>query len=604
MTADKIRVHAADLRQRALARAEAAPDWERREEPSPDAAVQMLHELRVHQIELEMQNEELRRVQIELDASRARYFELYDLAPVGYCTISDGGQIQQANLCAAGLLGIARGALVRQPISRFILKADQDIYYRLRKQILETGEGQACDLRLKKNDGTSFWVQLVVSRAQEAEAPPELRVIINDISERKRVEAEEAAFALALREKNDELEAARRAADKANRAKSQFLSSMSHELRTPLSAILGFSQLIESGTPPPTPSQKRSVDQILKAGWYLLELINEILDLALIDSGRVSLSLEPVVLAELMNECESIIGVLAKKHGIGVTFPRFESPCVVNADRTRLKQALINLLSNAVKYNKTGGTVSVECLPGDAGSLRISVRDTGVGLTPDQLAQLFQPFNRLGQEFKAEQGTGIGLVVSKRLIEMMGGVIRVDSSVGQGSVFSIELPRAVAGQAVPATRPCEDAISPTVDAHTPQHTLLYVEDNVANLMLVEEIVARRSNVRLLSAHDAKSGIELARNSQPDAILMDINPPDISGLDALKMLAGDPTTSHIPVLALSANAMPNDIERALEAGFFGYLTKPIKLADFWATLDAALLNNRPVGNGGNVVDDGT
>ncbi|MEO8409058.1 MAG: ATP-binding protein [Propionivibrio sp.] len=590
MTTDNSSADVAALRERALAMADTAPSREHSEALSPDATVQMLHELRVHQIELEMQNEELRRAQVELDASRARYFELYDLAPVGYCTISDSGQVLRANLCAAGLLGVARGALVRQPISRFILKADQDILYRLRKQILATGEPQACDLRLQKNDGTTFWVQLVVSLAQEAEAAPELRVVINDISERKRVQAEGVAFDLALREKNVELEAARCAADKANRAKSEFLSSMSHELRTPLGAILGFAQLIESGTPPPTPSQKRSIDQILKAGWYLLELINEILDLALIDSGRVSLSLEPVVLAEVMNECESIIGVQGQKHDIDVTFPRFEIPYVVNADRTRLKQVLINLLSNAVKYNRADGTVSVECMPGDAGSLRISVSDTGVGLTPDQLAQLFQPFNRLGQEAKAEQGTGIGLIVSKRLIEMMGGVILVESTAGQGSVFSVELPLAVAGQAVPAALPCGDNVSPSIQAGATPRVLLYVEDNAANLMLVEEIIARRSDLRLLSAHDAKSGLELARNSQPDVILMDIKLPGISGLDALKILAGDPATAHIPVLALSANAVPKDIDRGLEAGFFGYLTKPIKVNEFLTTLDTALAHS--------------
>ena len=236
-----------------------------------------------------------------------------------------------------------------------------------------------------------------------------------------------------------ELHNAMAVAEKANLAKSDFLSSMSHELRTPLSAILGFAQLMESGSPLPTPSQKRSIDQILKAGWYLLDLINEILDLALIESGKLSLSLEPISLAEVMHECQAMIEPQAQKRGISVTFPRLEIPYFVKADRTRVKQVLINLLSNAIKYNKAGGTVVVDCIASAPERIRICVTDTGAGLTPDKLAQLFQPFNRLGQEANVEEGTGIGLVVCKRLIELMGGVIGVESTVGKGSVFWIEL---------------------------------------------------------------------------------------------------------------------------------------------------------------------
>ncbi|MBL8413939.1 MAG: hybrid sensor histidine kinase/response regulator, partial [Propionivibrio sp.] len=236
-------------------------------------------------------------------------------------------------------------------------------------------------------------------------------------------------------------ERAREVAEQSNRAKSEFLSRMSHELRTPLNSILGFAQLIESGKTPPTPAQKRSIDQILKAGWYLLELINEILDLALIESGKLSLTLQALPLAEVMNECQSMIEAQAQQRGIGVTFPRFETPCFINADRTRVKQIVINLLSNAIKYNKAGGTVAVECTQHSPETVRISVRDSSVGLSAEQLAQIFQPFNRLGQEAGVEPGTGIGLVVSKRLVECMGGTIGVESTPGQGSVFWFELKR-------------------------------------------------------------------------------------------------------------------------------------------------------------------
>ncbi len=214
---------------------------------------------------------------------------------------------------------------------------------------------------------------------------------------------------------------------------------MSHELRTPLSAILGFAQLMESGSPPPTASQKRSIDQILQAGWYLLELINEILDLALIESGKMSLSLEPISLAEVMHECQDMIEPQAQKRGISVAFPRFDIPYFVAADRTRLKQVFINLLSNAIKYNRVGGTVVVDHVTSAPGRIRICVKDSGEGLSADKLAQLFQPFNRLGQEANGEEGTGIGLVTTKRLIELMGGAIGAESTVGTGSVFWIEL---------------------------------------------------------------------------------------------------------------------------------------------------------------------
>jgi signal transduction histidine kinase/CheY-like chemotaxis protein len=375
-------------------------------------------------------------------------------------------------------------------------------------------------------------------------------------------------------------------AEKANLAKSDFLSSMSHELRTPLSAILGFAQLIESGTPQPTLSQKRSVDQILKAGWYLLELINEVLDLAVIESGRLSLSLEAISLAEVMQECQTMIEPQAQRRDIAVTFPRFGAPCLVTADRTRVKQVLINLLSNAIKYNRIGGSVVVDCSASSERCVRIGVRDSGAGLSADQLTQLFQPFNRLGQESSVQEGTGIGLVVSKRLVELMGGVIGVESVVGQGSVFWIELNVAAQAAAVVGADPAMLA-RPRIREGARSHTLLYVEDNPANLMLVEDLMARRPDVCLLSARDGISGVQIARCALPDVILMDINLPGINGIEALKILREDPATAHIPVVALSANAMPRDIERGLLAGFFRYLTKPIKVNEFMNTLDVAL-----------------
>ena len=385
----------------------------------------------------------------------------------------------------------------------------------------------------------------------------------------------------------DELNAARAAAEKANQAKSDFLSGMSHELRTPLNAILGFAQLVQSGSPSPTPSQQRNVDQILKAGWYLLELINEILDLSLIESGKLILSSEPVSLVEVMFECRTMIEPQAQKRGIGMTFPRNETPWFVKADRTRIKQILINLLFNAIKYNKPGGAVAVECSLKPPNSIRIGVRDTGTGLAPEQLAQLFQPFNRLGKEASAEEGTGIGLVMTKRLVELMGGAIGAESSVGVGSVFWVEFSLTEAPQLALLEAKRAALARPRVPDGTPLRTLLYVEDNPANLELVEQLIARRPELRLLSAADGNLGVEYARAYQPEVILMDINLPGISGIEAMRILRADPATAHIPIIALSAHAMPRDIEKGLAAGFFNYLTKPIKVGEFLDALDTAL-----------------
>jgi signal transduction histidine kinase/ActR/RegA family two-component response regulator len=377
------------------------------------------------------------------------------------------------------------------------------------------------------------------------------------------------------------------AAENANRAKTDFISSMSHELRTPLNAILGFAQLMDSGTPAPTPSQKRNLEQILKAGWYLLELINEVLDLALIESGKVTLSREPVSLVEVMRECRAMIEPQAHKRGIAMQFPRFDVPQFISADRMRFKQVLINLLFNAVKYNRPGGAVTVECTPRSPEAVRISVRDTGAGLAPEQLAQLFQPFNRLGKEAGVEEGTGIGLVVTKRLVDLMGGAIGAESVVGAGSVFWIDFRLAAAPRLV---LPEAERAAPArlrAPEGTPPRTVLYVEDNPANLELVEQLIARRPDLRMLSAAEADLGIEFARAYLPEVILMDINLPGISGMEAMKILRADPVTAHIPIIALSANAVPRDIVEALEAGFFNYLTKPIKVDRFMQVLDAAL-----------------
>ena len=362
---------------------------------------------------------------------------------------------------------------------------------------------------------------------------------------------------------------------------------MSHELRSPLNAILGFAQLMDSDSLPPTPAQKQSITQILRAGWHLLKLIDEILDLTKVESGQVPLSLEPVSLAEVMLECHNMVEPLAHKRDIKLIFPQFDIPCFVRADRIRVIQVLINLLSNAIKYNIKQGIVEVNCIKTTPGRIRVSIRDTGPGLNPEQLAQLFQAFNRLGQEAGGVEGTGIGLVVSKQLVELMGGIIGVESTVGVGSVFWFELISVAEPHHIKEVEDPTVSVQPLIHRGARLYTLLYVEDNPANLKLVEQIIARYPKIQLLTAGNGNDGIEIAHASRPDVILIDINLPDISGFEALKILHSDPTTAHIPVIALSANAMPRDIKKGLEAGFFRYITKPIKVTEFTDTLDIAL-----------------
>jgi len=444
------------------------------------------------------------------------------------------------------------------------------------------------ELTYIRKDGTRFPAIVSVTALRDTQkAIIGYLLIGTDNTVRKEIEAEQKRLDQALLEKNVELERATLVAEKANLAKSDFLSRMSHELRSPLTAIIGFAQLMESDEEVPTPGQMESIAQILQAGWHLLTLINEILDLAKVESHQDLVSVEPVSLAECLAECESMISPQAEQRGIRMTFPEFTTPCYVLADRTRVKQVIINLLSNAVKYNQPEGTVEVDCHASGEARIRILVRDTGAGLSPENLAELFQPFNRLGQESGVEEGTGIGLVVAKRLVELMGGEIGVESTLGKGSTFWIELPSA--SEPSPAQAGAKAATpGPLYAARDGRlHTLLYVEDNPTNMKLVKQMIARRPDLHLLTAINGPDGLELARSAHPDVILMDINLPGMNGYEVLNELRADPATKSIPVIAVSANAMPQDIERGAKAGFLRYITKPIDFDAFMESIHAAL-----------------
>ena len=494
-------------------------------------------------------------------------------------TTDPSGIITDVNKQMEALTGCTRDELIGAPFKNYF--TDPERAEAAIKLVLSEKKVTNYELTARARDGRHTVVSYNATTFYDRDRTLQgVFAAARDVTERNRLDQ-------VLQEKNVELESAKFVAEQANLAKSDFLSSMSHELRSPLNAILGFAQLMESDSQSPTPSQKESIAQILDAGWHLLNLINEILDLAVIEAGTVSLSGESVSLDEVMLECRAMMEPQAQQRGISMTFPEFDNPCFVSSDRTRLKQILINLLSNAIKYNKVRGTVVVDYTVSDPDRIRINIKDTGAGLPPEKLAQLFQPFNRLGQEAGGEEGTGIGLVVTKRLVELMGGAIGVESTVGSGSVFWIELISAAAPQLAVEEGEAAAYAPPQVPHGARLRTLLCVEDNPANLKLVEELIARRPDLRLLTAVNGTLGIELARASQPEMILMDVNLPDISGIEAMKILREDPVTAHIPIVALSANAMPRDIRKGLEAGFFRYLTKPIKVNEFMDTLRMAL-----------------
>jgi hypothetical protein len=431
--------------------------------------------------------------------------------------------------------------------------------------------GQAADVEMvqHRKDGSEMWTEMsIVPVRDQIGNVTHFVTMQRDISGRK---ADQLA-----------LEQAKEGAEKANKAKSEFLSRMSHELRTPLNAILGFSQLLEGETSDERRGQH--VEFILKAGWHLLKLVDDVLDIAKIEAGRLTISTEPVPFADVIEEVVGLLRPLASGSQVHVE-NLVKTVCgerYVLADRQRLKQVLLNVISNAIKYNRERGRVTVACEDCRGEKMLIRVSDTGTGIAVDDLKKLFSPFERLKMTHAVE-GTGLGLALSRQLIEAMRGTIRIESALGVGSTCWIELPMAESPLQQLAKTPPEE-LTPAPEVFDDGLTVLYVEDNLANLQLIEHILGRHSRVKLISSMQGRLGIDLARQHRPDLILLDLHLPDLNGREVLRRLRENPLTEAIPVVILSADANPLQMDRLLMAGATRYLTKPIRVKEFLATLD--------------------
>jgi PAS domain S-box-containing protein len=487
-------------------------------------------------------------------------------------TILDAeGAIRSMSPAAQQILGrqadtrMGRSALS----SEFVHPEDLERFAHAQRQLL-SGERESAAVRVRVRHAEGHWITLE-AHSRALAAPEGLLIVSRDVTEQAKLE--------------EDLRLAKLAAEQANEAKSEYLSRMSHELRTPLNAILGFAQLLDLDDL--DTEQRDNLGHIMSGARHLLSLINEVLDIAAIEAGRLSLSLEPVALADVAAETVSLIRPLADQHHIVLAGPNVSCATHVLGDRQRLKQVLLNLLSNAVKYNREGGSVHLECEPVPGDRLRIKVTDTGLGIPPEALERLFVPFERVASQPTAIEGTGLGLPLSKRLAEAMGGALELVSTPNQGSTFWIELPLVGApvqqaeGQLDTETTSAAEPVAQT----GADLTVLYIEDNLSNLQLVERVLGHRPGVRLISAMRPQLGLDLAGQHHPDLILLDLHLPDMPGEVVLRRLWSSPATADIPVAILSADARPALIERLLAEGVRGFLTKPLDVKELLGLVDS-------------------
>jgi PAS domain S-box-containing protein len=536
-------------------------------------------------------------IQQQLRESEQKYAAIFRNSPsaIALARLPEGVYVD-ANDAFLRMFGLVREEIIgKTGVTLGTTTPDEQA--QIRAAIHASAELRDYECTRTTRSGTRIVLSLNINHVEIGGVPHVLTAAI-DITERKESEARQRRLTEELAELNrdlerrvaertEELQRARALAEAASAAKTEFLSSMSHELRTPLNAILGFTQLLDRDRKsPPDERQRERLRHVLRGGEHLLRLVEDVLDLSRIEAGRLTISPEAVGVRGVLEEVIDTLGSMAASAEIAIEPPApLELPPVM-ADRTRLAQILMNLGSNAIKYGRRGGHVVFELARPDPAAVRLTVIDDGIGIPADKRDKVFEPFQRAGQETGPIQGTGIGLTITKRLVEMMEGRIGFSSEVGRGSQFWIELPVFRARTAEPPRAVAPAAISPLA-AGEARHKIVYVEDTPSNIAFMEDLLADLPSVALLTAPSAELGLELIRAHRPDAVIMDINLPGMSGFDAVRRLREWPETRDIPVIGLSAAALPPDTSRAAEAGFVCYLTKPVKVDELTRALEELL-----------------